>query len=661
MSGDTQHNLQVRGGDVDERIIDFIVYLSGCECVPATEAAAHFNVSTRTVRTYVQQANEVLGDTASISSSRLGYRLEVRDEHALQVMLNPFASAGELPVTRENRVAYLLNDLLSRSGWITIEELAKMLFVTARTVSSDLRAVEETLAHYDLQLEKKPRYGIRVVGSELNRRLCLANNAVAQVTGSAAGDKERVDIIGACLNEVLADQGISVNSLAYQNLVIHIVIALIRIEQGCYVPMPMEQYEKIASGSEYQAAGAIARGIETKLGVELPREEIAYIAIHLLGKRTLSLQTVATDQAPTDASDGQSEDSLIISDEVWGVVSRMVGAVRDTFHFDFRDDLELRMNLARHIVPLSVRLRYHLSMDNPLLHDIKRRFPLGYAMACDCAGILEDAYGTKPSDNELGYIAMAFALAVERKKTDAPKKNILVVCASGHGSARLLEHRYQQEFGPYLNRVITCDAQEVSRMDFSHIDYVFTTVPLPCAVPVPVREVKYFLDDSDIRNVRRILSDSAEPSAALSCFRRGLFFPHLACVSKREALEFLCGSVEQAGLVPAGFLDLVQQREDVVPTTFGNNVAMPHPMQPVSDKTSVAVGLLDRPLVWDEAGTTVQAVFLISFSREGGRELDAFFSGLADLFMDERAIKALVRDQDWDTLVRELRATLPSS
>ena len=51
----------------------------------------------------------------------------------------------------------------------------------------------------------------------------------------------------------------------------------------------------------------------------------------------------------------------------------------------------------------------------------------------------------------------------------------------------MLEHQYRKQFGMYIELIETCDVARVGTLDFSHIDYVFTTVPLnvklPCARP----------------------------------------------------------------------------------------------------------------------------------------------------------------------------------
>lgn len=58
-----------------------------------------------------------------------------------------------IPDTRDGRVSFLLNDLLMRSQWVTIEEYADLLYVSARTLSNDMRLVEQKLAQFDLMLE----------------------------------------------------------------------------------------------------------------------------------------------------------------------------------------------------------------------------------------------------------------------------------------------------------------------------------------------------------------------------------------------------------------------------------------------------------------------------------------------------------------------------
>ena len=272
---------------------------------------------------------------------------------------------------------------------------------------------------------------------------------------------------------------------------------------------------------------------------------------------------------------------------------------------------------------------------------------------CSCEEI-EGHWGGPLSDDEIAYIALAFALAIERTRGETPRKNVLVVCASGAGSARLLEYRCRKEFGEYIDTISTCDVLHLDEADFSQVDYVFSTVPISRTLPVPVREVSHFFDANEVEGVRQLLRSGDKTDLIGRYFDRDLFFTHLDCSTKEEVLNVLCDAASARG-VDASFTELVFKREEAAATSFGNSVAMPHPLEVASAQTFVTVGLLDRPVAWDGAQCPVSAVFLIAFSRGRGRdadrELDNFFGILADLFLDEEAIQRLVREQTWDTLI----------
>lgn len=630
---------------IDSQVCKVLFYIEEHEGVMPQLLAGVFDVSDRTIRTYVKKLNGQLEPAAHIHKARGGgYSLVVTDRDAFDRLVQASSEGGirALPSTPGGRVSYLLSDLLCRTGWITLDDLSEILFVSRNAISGDLKRVEEQLGRFDLSLERRPHYGIRVRGSEMSRRLCLANITLDNLMDSRADDDNRasLNVIARCVDEVIAEEGFQINSAAYQNLMVHIAIAVRRIREGCYVPMDAEHLEHLRSSREFAVAGRIASGIEEAFSINLPQEEVAYIAIHLAGKQSLYA-------GPDDEDKG-----LVISDEVWNVVSEMLELIWDSYHFDLRGDLELRMNLARHIVPLAVRLKYRMHIDNPLLADIKERFTLAYSMALDSSMILAQKYGNRLSDDEAGYIALAFALALERQKGEAPRKNILVVCASGQGSAKLLEFRYRQEFGSLVDRVVTCDASHVDSVDMTGIDYVFTTVPLHCSLLVPVRQVSFFLDDEDMKDLRDLLSDVGLSGSLAPFFAPELFVTDLDVSDKREAIERLCECVAECRKVPSDFCELVLRREELAQTSFGNQVAMPHPVQAVSDDTFVCVGLLSHAIEWN--GQAVRAVFLVSVSKAKNKKLESFYRSMAKLLTNKEAIQKLVGNQTWGTLVELL-------
>lgn len=162
---------------------ELVAYILQNSGVSVDALAARMGVKDRAMRKRILHANDEMTGCARIVYKRgiHGYVLEVDDSEALDSWLANAKASGPdqtLPGTPVERVDYLLQDLLSRTDWITLEELSSVLFVSRSTLSNDLHHVEETLGRFGLTLEKRPRYGIRIVGPEMGKRLCLAGIAV---------------------------------------------------------------------------------------------------------------------------------------------------------------------------------------------------------------------------------------------------------------------------------------------------------------------------------------------------------------------------------------------------------------------------------------------------------------------------------------------------
>lgn len=610
--------------------------------IPAADLAEILGVSERSIRNYVRDANASLDGSAEIVMRRgRGYELVVIDHASFEIKMQQARDMSEasIPSTSKGRVRFLANELVSSGSWVTLEELATKLYSSRRTVSQNLKDVEEFIAPYGLTLERRSHRGVRISGAESGRRIALAALALE---GEGQDDgKDLLDIrslkdsIQGEVTEILQQEDYKISSYSYQNLLIHIAVMVTRVRSGCTVPMTADELENVLRTSEYRIASCIGEAIEDQYGVALPTEEVAYIAIHLAGRQSVS-------SAP-------DESGMVISDEVWQLVNQMLAAVKDSMGYDFSTDIELRMNLAKHVTPLVVRLRHHLSVQNPLLSDIRSRFPLAYAMAMDASSVLTMHCGQPLSDEEIGFIALDFALALERRRTTYPRKNILIVCASGAGSARLLQQQYRQEFGSFLGIVKACDLSGLDAVDFTDIDYVFTTVPLGRQLPVPVREVTYFPDAQEIQSMKEELSLSTGSDSIQSYFDKSLFFPHLSFKDKEETIDFLCTKTMEQVELPPDFEQLVMKRERLAQTSFGNRVAMPHPQIAVAPYTVVSIGILDEPVPWNSH--RVQVVFLVCISSKRDKDLQPFYRSMARTLTSKSAIDELIAHQDYQTLM----------
>ena len=330
----------------------------------------------------------------------------------------------------------------------------------------------------------------------------------------------------------------------------------------------------------------------------------------------------------------------------------MLKKVYDAFKFDFSKDLELRIALAQHLMPLRIRVRFDMKMKNPMLDKIKERFSLAYAMAKYASTTFYEYYNKNLSEDEVGYIALNLALALERQRKDINKKTVLLVCSSGKGSAELLAYTYKEAFGEYIEELITCSVYDLESMDFSKIDYVFTTVPINIKVPIPIQEVEYFLEESNIRDIKKIFTVE-EKDNFLKYYDNDLFLSNICLKTKEEILKYMVNHIKKYKIIPNNFLSSIKKREKLGITEFGNKIAMPHPDKTLTEESFVCVGILENPIIWEKK--EVQVVFLVSVSKKTDKKLKYFYKVTAKFLLNKKNIEKLIKSRKYEDLILMLK------
>lgn len=605
----------------------------------------------------MKNLNKVLAAYEIVVESKhgVGYRMtaenpEKRREFE-ELLWNRERQRTVVPNSSGERVIFLAEYLLKEDGYIRLDDLSDLLYISKKTLTGNLKEVELRLGEYHLTLRRKPNHGLRVEGSEFDRRLCIAEiwrtkqASAWQPWKEERGQNENELWIEDCIQECLSRYPYIISNIAYQDLILHIEIAVRRMLGGHYIERIEGESVRTTDPISWQMAGDILSAIAERYQLRIPDGEVESAALHLEAKKTLQ------DVLPEDSQ----RDYVVVSGEIDELVECMLSSVYSAFRFDFSSDLELAVMLRRHLVPMVVRLQHGMRISNPMLTEIRQQYALAFTMATTACVVLNQRYHTVVKEDEIGYIALLFALALERKRTEIARKNILLVCASGQSSAQLLLYRYQTEFGAYINRIDVCDIGQLSHYDFSDIDYIFTTVPISVKVPVPVQQIEHFLKGSHMSVVRRALRGNYDHTIE-EIYREELFLTHRDFRSKEEALQIMCDYVREHGYAGENLFRSVCAREEIARTAFGNFAAMPHPLEIMSERPFVCVALLDRPILWieDDPTSLVQAIFLVSVANVKNYDVQKFYQVTARLLMDENSMKELLRGQDYETLCRLL-------
>lgn len=617
--------------------------------VSSDQLCESLEIRPRTLRDDLKKYRDVIEKKSGAkieSKTNQGYRLNIHDEEKyysfMKSLIKEEASHQFLmPVLQDDRVNYIIRYFLGRNDYTKSEDLADELYVSRSTLSTDLRVVKDKLNYFHLSLESKVGFGLKIVGEELNIRLCMSqyffhieNHDIQQLELSNIElfDQENKRKVADILYSIIKEAKFKLTDFGFQNLVIHILIAIYRMNEHTFFDDHGIDETSFTSKREWCLAEKIALEIKKSFQVEFPKKEVAYITIHLLGKKVLD-----------------KDDDQVINTDTLNLVREVYDEIHSKFGYEFYSDIELFTMLSLHIQPMLNRIKYGLKLHNPLIERIKQENPLAFEISLLTGQCISRKLGSEIDENELGYLALHYQLALQRsqKKT---KKRILVICASGAGTSQILMYKVSTIFKEEISEVVTINAFQLKDLNQTEYDLILTTIPLDVETSIPVIRVQYFLDDLDVMNVKKILlEDHVEADIIKKTFNRMLYFKNLEIANKNELIHFLCQRMSEVVELPNDFVSSVLEREVLASTALGYGIAIPHPTKLMLTESIVSVCHLKHPIKWN--GTDVNLVFLLGIKKDADEAFTLFNKVLASLINNIHLINRIKADTSYDNFI----------
>lgn len=587
--------------------------LTSDELQPGSEIATNLQVSSKTIQSDIKELNRLLNDDiAHIESYRgKGYRINVINEDEFKHFLKEIIQENNqvVPSEPEDRIQFLLEKLLLESSYIKMDTLAEELFISRSTLQSDLKDIRKTLEHYGLFLDQKPNHGIKVYGNEMKIRFLISEHVFNQkpkVTELAPEwleilPKEEIEYIQNIILSKLRKNKTVINDISLHNLITHIAIACKRIREEKVVEIYQEELSKITDKKEYSIAKELVEEIEQKLKVSFSVNETAYLAIHLQGAKKL--------YSELEIEEVQS----ILGEDIQQLTRNILDRIDKVYSLNLFEDKELILNLSLHLKPAISRYTYQMNLRNPLLEEIKNKYPFSFEAGLTGAEVIREKLGISIDESEIGYMALHLEAALERqKKSKKHKQRCIIVCASGLGTAQLLLMKLKDRFYDELNILGTTEYYNLDDESIHHLDFIISTIPIPKKLPIPVVQVSTLLGNQDVNRIEKLIHNDIE--IMMKYMREQFTYLKMDFSTKEEVIQFLGEQLLEAGKVNTDFVGSVLERENYSSTSFGNLVAIPHPMEPQTVDTFWSIVTLKRPIQW--GNKPVQVVCLLNINKQ---------------------------------------------
>lgn len=470
-----------------ERLILNYLMDKASQEVTIKELADHIDVSERTIHRDLKTIEPELKTFQLELVKRAGVGIKLvgteTNRHELKLAIQ---KQDYKEYTPDERMLVALCTLLAHQGTMKLITLANDVGVTTATISNDLDKLEPFVQEYGLTLIRRRGYGIELTGSEEAKRKAIrslisdqfdvadfltmirdridrnSTNKLDSISERLLGlvEKEKLIIIENLINQMNARLPYPLADSSYVGLVVHLALAIERIQRGENISIKPEYLEQLKDSREFSFAKEIAVQLKETFQIEIPEDEVGYITMHLRGAKL------------------RFEGKIDIEDEnveVAYLVQRLIEQVELlTDHHSLKDHFSLSQGLLAHLQPAIFRIKQGMNISNPLLPEIKKDYHelfLVVKEAVERVLPLEHV-----PDEEIGYLVLHFGAALNERQNRTNLK-ALIICSTGIGTSKMLATQLKNQF-PDIAELKNISVFELEDLDVEKYDLILSTIPL---------------------------------------------------------------------------------------------------------------------------------------------------------------------------------------
>ena len=613
------------------------------ETLPQDELAKRFAVSTRTVRADITALNEVLEHYGAhfVHNRGFGYRLMIDDAERFRALQPQNRKTHLTPRTAHERVHYLLIRFLTSAFSLKLEDLADEWFVSRGTLQNDMAEVRERLNRYHLTIETKPRYGMKLFGTELSIRTCLTDllfqlqlqDADNPLLKNEFLSIQAIPDLTEQLHELLDQYAVRLTDEGEQYLIFYCAVAIKRITDG----YPLSDFDAEDVDEAVKLASArLASELKLLSGKDISAAEEAYLRVNIAARRVQASQPSTSRPSEINADDEET------------LVDYILSYINAHYNYNLQGDKQLRSDLLTHIKTMITRVKYQITIPNPLLSNIKQHYPMAYDVTLAAVSSWGKYTPYSLSENEIGYLVLHIGVGLERHYNIGYQRHpqVMLVCDTGNSTTRMIQAQISRKY-PQIVMTQTISLRDYEVLDHIDEDFIISNSRL-AEKNKPVVVMSPFPTEYQLEQLGKlVLVDRTRPYMLEKFFDSNHFMIIDEPMTQAQLFEKVCGELEAEGFVDADFYPSVVEREAIVSTMLGEGIALPHSLGLLAKKTVVVTMLAPNGIAWGD-GEVAYVIFLLAISKTDYEEAMAIYD-LFVTFVRERSMSRLLSSQHFDS------------
>lgn len=286
--------------------------------------------------------------------------------------------------------------------------------------------------------------------------------------------KSFIDNIQKKMNKVISDE-------AYNIIAVYLIITVLRIKKEKFLEEIGNQ-NFLADTEEFRCINDFKDILEKEFEIKFCHNEILQITDYFLGSHTYNFE--------------QSYYKNWIEIEI--LVKKFIAAFNKNIHTDLSKDKILFKEIINHIKPTLYRIKNRIKLENSIYAEVLNSYPNIFYLTKKAIKDIENYLGVEFSDDEIAFLAIYFKGAIDRNKfKEKDLKRVLVVCAHGYGTSKLLVQQLNEIYT--INVVQTIPRYMLEKtLEKERVDLIISTINIENKIDIPVVKVNSVLTQEDI-------------------------------------------------------------------------------------------------------------------------------------------------------------------
>lgn len=645
---------------IDYKEFKILTLCKNKEFANINHMAEELKVTTRSVRTYIKQLNENLGEDIAqiIYVKGYGYKLEIKNKEAFELLFEENKKISFDFNVKDERILYLLDFFTEYNDVITIDQLAEQISVGRTTIVNDIKSTREILNEYNLDLIKKQNFGMWLKGNEFDKRLLLINYIYKDSKNDLKNSKYVNGVDARLLKQLktkilrlFKEDNFYATNQIFEETIKYILVQIVRIKNGNEIVEYDKRFDLLGSYDEYNLSQKIKVIVEENFDTTLNEYETLYLTLPLVSGNAAPISKFMSNKPQL------RENISDLMEKIFKEIYIRMGIIIS--------DQTLRDNLGYHLEFTLNRLLFNIKLKNLLLEDMKENYVLPYNLAKISADVIENVYNLVMPEDEIGYIAIHFGSYLEKNIISNTLQKVAIVCSTGLGATNLITIRIRKIIGENVE-IDTFSIFDIDKVNLSQYDLVFTTSDIDINSN-SVLKIDTILDESKLRNKieKMIYLNNSNLSKNLNnvkladnlivgVFLHEKYFSVLNNKTISTALKNMIDKMMQDGVVGEKFKKDILEREKSHPTIFKSGLLLPHSVNDKSNELCVSIGVLQKPIQYQ--GIEIKIIMLIAFSGDDQNSdlLVKVYEEALSIGQNEKYINQLSKCRDFYDLTRTL-------